>query len=93
MNKKETLIIVLVALSITLCVQRYEKDIYPHKEELFTTSATCSKCHDRLIDVSGRDVSIYSDWRQTIHSNAAVDPISLRSSAVSLLNFQNLKTK
>ncbi|WP_290596195.1 MULTISPECIES: multiheme c-type cytochrome [unclassified Archaeoglobus] len=91
MNKKETLVIVLVALSITLCVQHYEKNIYPHKEELFTTSTTCSKCHDRLIDVSGRDVSIYSDWQQSIHSNAAVDPYFLAKLSSETAEFPELK--
>ena len=84
-------IILVVTLLITLCVQHEIR--YPHEKEIFTTSSTCSKCHDRLTDVDGNDVSIYSDWQQTVHSNAAVDPYFLAKLSSEIAEFPELKNK
>ncbi len=42
--------------------------------ELFKTANSCSMCHDGLRDAKGHDVSIVSDWRETMMAHSAVDP-------------------
>lgn len=42
--------------------------------ELFSTSGTCVICHTNMVDESGADVSIASNWRSTLMANAARDP-------------------
>ncbi len=86
-------IFLLLALFTTLCVQQHEERTYPHENEIFTTSDTCSKCHDLLTDVNGEDVSIYSDWQQSMHSNAAVDPYFLAKLSSETAVFPELKNE
>lgn len=42
---------------------------------LFEVGSACSRCHDRLHDLRGEDVSIHSDWRATMMANAGRDPL------------------
>mgnify|MGYP000085339734 CR=1 FL=1 len=39
----------------------------------FSGSRNCAICHTNLVDRSGKDVSIDSDWRSTMMANAARD--------------------
>ncbi|MFC2072894.1 multiheme c-type cytochrome [Chloroflexota bacterium] len=41
----------------------------------FAGSGQCAECHQNLVDNSGSDVSITSDWRSTMMANAAKDPL------------------
>jgi len=41
----------------------------------FAGSGQCAACHQNLVDNSGSDVSIASDWRSTMMANAAIDPL------------------
>ncbi|MFC1943014.1 multiheme c-type cytochrome [Chloroflexota bacterium] len=41
----------------------------------FAGSGQCAECHQNLVDNSGSDVSISSDWRSTMMANAAKDPL------------------
>ncbi len=42
--------------------------------QLFTSSADCLACHNNLMDASGMDLSIGTDWRSTMMANSARDP-------------------
>jgi hypothetical protein len=44
------------------------------RNDLFSGSGACAACHTNLIDESGNDVSIDSNWRSTIMANSARDP-------------------
>jgi hypothetical protein len=41
---------------------------------LFSTSATCTACHNGLVTAAGEDVSFAYSWRPTMMANAARDP-------------------
>ncbi len=41
----------------------------------FTGPNICTLCHIGLIDQSGKDVSMPSDWRSTMMAHAAIDPV------------------
>jgi hypothetical protein len=40
----------------------------------FSGSGTCGFCHNGLVDATGNDVSIESDWSATMMANSARDP-------------------
>ena len=40
----------------------------------FVGSGLCVMCHEALVDSTGADVSITTDWRSTMMANAAKDP-------------------
>ncbi len=41
----------------------------------FTGPSVCATCHIGLIDQSGKDVSMPSDWRSTMMAHSGVDPV------------------
>ncbi len=41
----------------------------------FTGPSICTLCHIDLIDQSGKDVSMPSDWRSTMMAHAGIDPV------------------
>ncbi|MFC2014375.1 hypothetical protein ACFLUP_00070 [Chloroflexota bacterium] len=41
----------------------------------FAGSGQCAVCHQNLVDNTGEDVSMVSDWRSTMMANAAKDPL------------------
>ena len=41
----------------------------------FTGPSVCATCHIGLIDQSGKDVSMPSDWRSTMMAHSAIDPV------------------
>ena len=41
----------------------------------FMGPSICTLCHIGLIDQSGKDVSMPSDWRSTMMAHAAIDPV------------------
>ena len=41
----------------------------------FTGPSVCATCHIGLIDQSGKDVSMPSDWRSTMMAHAGIDPV------------------
>jgi hypothetical protein len=43
--------------------------------EDFMGPSICATCHIGLIDQSGKDVSMPSDWRSTMMAHAAIDPV------------------
>jgi hypothetical protein len=43
--------------------------------EHFSGSGVCAKCHDDIIDDTGKDVSIQKDWSSTMMANATRDPL------------------
>jgi len=47
--------------------------------ELFSTSGACAICHTGLVDETGVDASIDTNWRSTMMANAARDPYFLAS--------------
>lgn len=44
------------------------------QNELFATSGICADCHTGMVDTSGSDVSIDTDWRVSAMANASLDP-------------------
>lgn len=44
------------------------------KTEHFSGSQNCERCHNRLSDDEGKDVSIIKDWQATMMANATRDP-------------------
>ena len=46
---------------------------------LFSTSGACAICHTGMVDESGVDASIDTNWRSTMMANAARDPYFLAS--------------
>ncbi len=57
----------------------------------FAGSGNCAVCHSSLIDSSGADVSIDSQWRSTMLANAAKDPYFLAKAASEVALLPNLK--
>ena len=47
--------------------------------ELFSTSGECAICHTGMVDETGVDASIDTNWRSTMMANAARDPYFLAS--------------
>jgi hypothetical protein len=41
----------------------------------FTGPSVCATCHIGLIDQSGKDVSMPSDWRSTMMAHSGIDPV------------------
>jgi hypothetical protein len=73
--KLPILAVLMFAVALSACIQSNKVEYaFPHQEKLFTVSSTCSPRHSNIRTLDGKDVSIYSDWQQTVHSNAATDP-------------------
>ena len=54
------------------------------KTSHFSGSGNCSQCHDNLSDDQGDDVSIVSDWSNSMMANAAKDPFWKAKTAAEL---------
>lgn len=42
--------------------------------EMFVTSHECMACHNNLVDATGKDLSIGTDWRSSMMANSSRDP-------------------
>ncbi len=87
------LILILVVL-LSACTQQIQErpqtKAYSHADLLFTTASTCAPCHDGLRS-NGSDVSMYSNWRQSMLSLAAIDPYFLARMSSEITVFPELK--
>jgi hypothetical protein len=94
-------IVLVFAIVLAACVhekipqgpQEVKTFSFPDPGRMFTTSSTCARCHDNLKDVNGDDVSIYSEWKQSVHSNAATDLYFLAKVSSEVEEFPELKTE
>ncbi len=96
---KKILLAVLLATLILGCQQPAEKPPEtakiaetPSKEriEMFSSSSSCF-CHDSLRDRSGNDVSILSEWSQSMMAHASKDPYWRAKVSSEIAKFPELK--
>ena len=54
------------------------RDLSPHNDgfegDFYSGVGQCSNCHDGLVDNSGNDISIGTDWSTSMMANSARDP-------------------
>ncbi len=88
---RRILFLLLLIVAAAACAQpQPEAQHYPHPDLLFTTSATCALCHDGIVK-DGKDVSMYSNWRKSMMSSAAIDPYFLAKMSSEIADFPELK--